>query len=323
MAGQSTAPAGLTSAEPESRAQANGPLIPLLGAPTASGKSAAAVELAARLPLEIVTADAMQVYRGMDVGTAKPGPDERRAVPHHLIDVVDPDEPFSVAQWVELAHDAIASILARGNIPLVVGGTGFYLAALQQGMPTAPPADPQVQEEIWAQLEEQGLDSLIEELAATSPVDAIRGERNPRRIVRAVEILRRTGKAPAELPFTTPRYPVSLAVLEPPLELLRPRIEQRCGQMFANGLVEEVRRLLARPAPPATALQAIGYKEVAEALRGEATLDEAQGAVEVATVRYAKRQLTCFRRQPAQLRLPLLAGEALPRLEAWLRELAG
>lgn len=293
----------------------------MLGAPTASGKSAAALELAGRYPLEIVTADAMQVYQGLDVGTAKPTEEERRRVPHHLLDLVRPDQEFSVAQWVRHAEEAIGSVLARGRVPLVVGGTGFYLRALAGGLPTAPQADPSEQGPIWAELEEHGIERLEEELRRTSPQDAERAQRNPRRLVRSLEVLRRTGRPPSAFPLTRPRYRFSLAVLEPSLEELRPRIEARLEQMFESGLVEEVVRLRESHPQVLTARQAIGYKEVERAVAGEISLDEARQALLDATVSYAKRQLTWFRRQPADLRLPMLAAEALPQLERWLEAL--
>ncbi|HEX7005412.1 MAG TPA: tRNA (adenosine(37)-N6)-dimethylallyltransferase MiaA [Trueperaceae bacterium] len=300
-----------------------GPIVPLLGAPTASGKSGLAIELARHLPLEVITADAMQVYVGMDIGTAKPGVEERSLVPHHLIDLVTPAQTFSVADWVREAEEAIAQTLARGRLPLVVGGTGFYLQALSRGLPTVPAADPELQEPIWRELAERGLDALVEELREASPIDAERSQRNPRRVVRALEVLRRTGRPPSEFPYDEPRFRTSLAVLEPPLEALRPRIVQRCRRMFELGLAAEVRSLLERFPAPLTAMQAIGYKEVARALSGEISLEEAEREVQLATVRYAKRQLTWFRRQAADLRSPLLAQDALPLLVGWLARLKG
>jgi tRNA dimethylallyltransferase len=295
------------------------PTVPLLGAPTASGKSAAALELAERFPLEIVTADAMQVYLGMDIGTGKPDAEERARVPHHLLDLVTPAEPFSVADWVEHAEQAIDEVLARGRVPLVVGGTGFYLRALARGLPTVPRADALVQEGLWRELAERGLTELEAELAEVSPADAERAQRNPRRVVRALEVVRRTGRSPSDFPPRPPRFTCSLAVLEPPLDALRPRIEARCEQMFAVGLVAEVERLLERYPTQLTAMQAIGYKEVVRALHGQISLDEARALVLEGTVRYARRQLTWFRRQEADLRLAQLAKDALVPLDGWLR----
>lgn len=292
--------------------------VPMLGAPTASGKSAVALELAQRFPLEIISADAMQVYLDMDIGTAKPSAAERARVPHHLIDLVSPAEPFSVAEWVTRAETAIAEIRGRGRLPFVVGGTGFYLRALAHGLPTVPPADAAVQEELWRELEEHGLERLERELADSSPEDAERSQRNPRRVVRALEIVRRTGRAPKDFPPRPPVFAFSLAVLEPTMSELRPRIESRCEQMFAAGLADEVERLLERYPSRSTAMQAIGYKETAAALAGRTTLEEARRAVYEATVRYARRQLTWFRRERAELRLPQLAPPAQPKLIEWL-----
>jgi tRNA dimethylallyltransferase len=232
----------------------------LLGAPTASGKSAVASRLAERLGLEIVSADAMQVYRGLDVGTAKPSPAERARVPHHLIDVVDPDRAFSVADWVPQAEDAILGAHARGRACLVVGGTGFYLQALTEGLPTTPPADPAAQAPLWARLEREGVDALADELAAVSAEDAARAQRNPRRLVRALEIVRRTGRPPSAFPRRAPRVAVDRAWLIPAMADLDPRIEARARRMLDGGLVDEAARL--EPAALATASQEIGRAHV-------------------------------------------------------------
>ncbi|MEX2536376.1 MAG: tRNA (adenosine(37)-N6)-dimethylallyltransferase MiaA [Trueperaceae bacterium] len=295
----------------------------MLGAPTASGKSAAALQLAERFPLELVNADAMQVYQGMDIGTAKATVEERARVPHHLIDLVTPEESFSVADWVVRAEGVITEVLRRGRLPLVVGGTGFYLRALSQGLPTVPPADPAVQVELWRELEEHGLDALEQELAASSPQDVLRSQRNPRRLVRALEILRRTGRSPRDFPTRQPVYRYSMAVLEPAMAVLRPRIEARCNSMFEAGLIDEVEQLLARYPQQLTAMQAIGYKEVVQALAGRVSMESAREEVLSATTRYARRQLTWFRRQQADIREALLASKALRPLGSWLEGLAG
>jgi tRNA dimethylallyltransferase len=297
------------------------PAIPILGAPTASGKSAAALALAERFPLEILSADAMQVYRGMDIGTAKPTPEERARVPHHLLDLVSPAEPFSVADWVRHAERAIEEVVGRGKLPLVVGGTGFYLRALARGLPTVPPADAEVQAVLWRELEERGLAELEAELAAVSEVDAARARRNPRRVVRALEVVRRTGHPPSDFPPRPTRFACTVAVLVPPLDDLRPRIAERCERMFEEGLVGEVEQLLERYPTRLTAMQAIGYKEVADALSAGAGPDSARNEVQAATVRYARRQLTWFRREQADLRLPVLADVAMPQLARWLASL--
>ncbi len=294
-------------------------LIPVLGGPTASGKSAVALDLAAELGLEIVTADAMQVYRGMDIGTAKPSPEDRRRVPHHALDLVTPAEAFSVADYVRAAETAIQEILDRGPLPLVVGGTGFYIRALAEGLPTAPPSDPEQQAPLWRQIEEQGLDPVLAELEKVSPGDAARAQRNPRRVVRALEVLRRTGRPPSAFPRTTPAFRYDKVALLPTMEVLRPRIERRTRAMFEAGLVDEVRALLERYPDALTATQAIGYKEVATHLAGRSSRQEAQLAVTIATLQYARRQRTWFRKEPEARRTPLPASEALAELRVWLQ----
>lgn len=293
----------------------------MLAGPTASGKSAAALRLADRFGLEIVSADSMQVYRGMDVGTAKPTAAERARVPHHLLDVVTPAQPFSVADYVGLAEAAIGEVLARGRLPLVTGGTGFYLRALRAGLPQLPPADPEAQAPLWRIAEQGGLAGLVEELAAASAIDAERAAGNPRRVVRSLEVLRRTGRAPSQFPNLPARYDYDLVVLDPPRERLRARIGSRTRRMFELGLVEEVARLLADYPEQPTALQAIGYKEVAAYLRGEVSLDQAVSDVELATQRYAKRQRTWFRREVDAGRVAAPGDEAADELAAWLARL--
>ncbi|MBS3966991.1 MAG: tRNA (adenosine(37)-N6)-dimethylallyltransferase MiaA [Truepera sp.] len=272
--------------------------ILVLAGPTASGKSELALALADLIPTEIISADAMLVYQGMDIGTAKPKALERQRVPHHLIDVVTPAEPFSVADYVRLAEAAIAEVQARGRLPLVVGGTGFYIRALTEGLPTVPPADGAVQAELWRVFEAEGLEPLLDELRRASPLDEARAQRNPRRIVRALEILRRTGRPPSSFPPRAPRFSYRKCVLLPSVATLQARITARTAQMFAAGLITEVYELLRRYPEQPTALQAIGYKEVVEFLRGRGTLEQVQERVTQATVQYAKRQRTWFRREP-------------------------
>lgn len=296
--------------------------IPVLAGPTASGKTAAAVELAQDFPLEVVSADAMMVYKGMDIGTAKPSPAERKGVPHHLIDVLAPDKAFSVADYVYLAETAIAEILERGKIPFVVGGTGFYIRALVQGLPTTPEVDDAVQAPFWKRFEKEGLESLHQDLLQQSPTDAQRAQRNPRRVIRALEILQRTGKAPSAFPMTEPAHSYQQAYLLPGLDVLEPRIEARTETMFEAGLVAEVEGLLAQYDSFATARQAIGYKEVMSYLAGEITLEESKAAITLATRQYAKRQRTWFRKTPNSLRLEALALEVMHELTNWLETCA-
>lgn len=295
------------------------PVLPMLAGPTASGKSAAAMRLAERYGLDIVSADSMQVYIGMDVGTAKPSAEERARVRHHLIDVVTPAEPFSVADYVRLAEAAIASVLAEGRSVLVTGGTGFYLRALRSGLPTVPPADPGAQAPLWEEVRSGGLNALVAELHAASPADALRAERNPRRVVRSLEVLRTTGKPPSAFPRLPPKYRYDLLVLDPPPEPLAERIEERARRMFDLGLVAEVRRLLAEYPEQPTALQAIGYKEVAAHLRGETSEADALAAVVLGSRQYAKRQRTWFRREQASVTVSDFGELSEKELDEWLR----
>ncbi len=298
------------------------PLVPVLGGPTASGKSNAALTLGERCDVEIVSADAMMVYRGMDIGTAKPSAAERARVPHHLIDVVEPDEPFSVAAYVEHAEQAIADVLSRGKLPFVVGGTGFYIRALSQGLPTVPEADAAVQAPLWERFEAEGLDPLQQQLETLSPADAQRAQRNPRKVIRALEVFERSGRLPSEFPFTEPTFRYDKRVMLPSADDLTPRIEARIEAMFEAGLVDEVRALLARYPHQPTALQAIGYKEVVAYLHGEVGLDDAKAQITLATVQYAKRQRTWFRKEPGAVALAKVGSAALPELSEWLRTLS-
>ena len=292
--------------------------IPVLAGPTASGKTALALELARYFPLEVVSADAMMVYMGMDIGTAKPTSKERSAVPHHVLDVVNPDEPFNVADYVRLAEGAIREVLERKKIPLVVGGTGFYIRALSDGLPTVPEADENMQAELYRRLEQEGLEKLLGELESFSPSDAKRTERNPRRVVRALEIIGRTGKAPSEFPMTTPMFSYDKVILAPSMDELRPRIEARTETMFSSGLVEEVIGLFRQYPNLPTAKQAIGYKEVVDYLAGQIKLEDAKAAVTLATTQYAKRQRTWFRKERGRV-YEQLADEVQSELIQWFK----
>lgn len=273
-----------------------------LAGPTASGKSAVALALAERLGGEIISVDSMQVYRGLDVGTAKPGSAERARVPHHLIDVVDPDQPFSAADFVRLARAAVVEIERRGHVPVFCGGTGLYFKAWLEGLGEAPAPDPALR----AVLEATPLPALLEELRAGDPETFARIDRaNPRRVIRAVEVLRLTGRpwsaqrAAWESPPAGSAGPagVVFGLRRGPADL-RARLEARVEAMFAAGLVEETRGLLERGlARNRTALQALGYRQVVEHLRGERGLAETLALVKRKTWQFARRQLTWFRHQ--------------------------
>jgi tRNA dimethylallyltransferase len=298
--------------------------------PTASGKTALACALAGPLSAEIVSADSQQCYRGLDAGTAKPGPQERALAPHHLLDVADPEEQLDAASFVRLADAALAGIAARGKNALVVGGTGLWIRALLRGLLDAPGRDPEFRARFRDELRERGLAALHARLADVDPeaAAAIRpGDRV--RIERALEVHAATGRPLSELQrahgFARPRYAARVVLLDPPAELLRERIARRTEALFAGSgeapLVRETRALLQRieriPAA-AKALKIIGYGETAAALRepgaeSAGALRRALEATASRTRRYAKRQRTWFRKDaPAldALHSPALASDA-------------
>ena len=274
----------------------------LLAGPTAVGKSAVALRLAERWGSEIISVDSMQVYRGLDLGTAKPTPAERRRVPHHLIDVLELTEPFDAARFATLARQAVQEIQARGRIPILCGGTGLYFRAFLEGLGDAPPGDAALRVE----LERTPMPDLLRELAERDPETFAKIDRqNPRRVLRALEVIRLTGR-----PFSAQRarwtQPSPLAPRPSPLFLglsraaddLRARIDARVEDMFRRGLVAETADLLRRGlAQNRTATQAIGYRQVIEHLRGERSLADTVTLVKQRTRQFAKRQMTWFRRQ--------------------------
>ena len=270
------------------------PLIGIVG-PTASGKTELALALAQRLPLEILVADSRQVYRGMDVGTAKPDADARAAVPHHLLDLVAPDEPFTVAQWVERARLLIPVVAARGKLPMVVGGTGLYVSALVDGHDYASqPWSPEIRSRLADELATDGLEPLAERLRRADPTTHVE-LRNPRRVLRALERLEGGGAAPVADPYDGR---VVMLAIERPRELLYRRIDRRTEWMFSDGgLLDEVRRLLdAGYAAELRPMTGHGYREAIAHLAGEWSLERAIEVTARHTRQYAKRQLSWFRR---------------------------
>jgi tRNA dimethylallyltransferase len=269
-----------------------------LAGPTATGKSALALELCERLGGEIISVDSMQVYQGLDIGTAKPSAADRRRIRHHLIDVVSLKESFDAAQFIRLAAAAARDIQARGRRPIFCGGSGFYLKAYLEGLGPAPPRDAKIRAELAA----TPLTQLLEELERRDPASfQAMDRRNPRRVIRALEVIRLTGQ-----PFSAQRAPwpranrpsAGLIGLMRPMSELVPRIHERVDDMFRRGLVAETESLLAQGlAENPTALQALGYRQVVEHLRGERGLAETMELVKIRTRQFAKRQLTWFRRQ--------------------------
>jgi tRNA dimethylallyltransferase len=277
--------------------------LPLaLVGPTASGKTEASLELARRLGAEVVVIDSMTVYRGMDVGTAKPPAGERGAIRHHLVDVADPMEPFSVAAFQRLAREALAEIRARGWPALLVGGSGLYFRAVVDDL-DLPGTDPGLRRDLDAEARALGPQRLHARLAEFDPAAATKIEpANARRTVRALEVAALTGRPFSSFAEAWDRYPagrVRVAGVTVPAEALRARIEDRVADMLTRGLVDEVRALLDRGAGPVvTASQAIGYVEVADHLAGRLTLDEARHRMVRRTRNLARRQMAWFRRDP-------------------------
>ncbi|NCB64128.1 MAG: tRNA (adenosine(37)-N6)-dimethylallyltransferase MiaA [Clostridia bacterium] len=278
------------------------PKVIVICGPTASGKTALAVETALAHNGEVVSADSMQLYRGMDVGTAKPTEKEKKGVPHHMLDVADPSEDFSVARYVDMASRCVDDVLARGKLPIIAGGTGLYIDSLLKGL-TFAPFTGGYRERLRERAGTEGIKALHEELRRVDPDRADRlHPADEKRILRALEVFYETGE-------TITRHDERTQALPPRYEALRiglnftdrdalwSRIDLRVDKMLSEGLENEVRALLDAGVPSAcTAMQAIGYKEFVSALRGERTVAEAAEEVKLRSRQYAKRQLTWFRR---------------------------
>lgn len=271
-----------------------------LTGPTASGKTDVGLELAESLNAEIVSLDSMAVYRGMDIGTAKPTLDQRQRVPHHLIDVVSPDQKYSLAEYVAAAHEAVAQIAARGRVALFVGGTPLYLKSLLRGIFTGPPADWAQRSQWQAVAQRDGAESLHARLAQVDPRSARRlHPRDTRRIIRALEVWEKTGRSISELQQqfenARPADQCRVFALDWPRDELVRRIDARVEAMFAAGWVDEVRTLLDRSPLGPTASQAVGYRDISEHLRGHRNLLDTMDLVKLRTRQFAKRQMTWFR----------------------------
>ena len=288
-----------------------------LAAATAVGKSEIALALASKLGGEIISVDSMQVYRGLDIGTAKPDTATQKSVPHHLIDVCDLTEAFDAAKFVQLANQAVAEIRSRNKVPIFCGGTGLYFKAFLDGLGEAPPSDAKLR----AELETLPLTQLLDELRARDP-DAYEkiDRQNPRRIIRALEVIRTTGKPLAKSQAnweggrqqTTGNAPI---LFVRSTSDLRHRIDSRVDLMFQRGLVDETRRLLEQGlAENRTAMQAIGYRQVAEHLHGERSLAETIELIKIRTRQFAKRQMTWFRRHAQCKKIELKPDETMEEI---------
>ncbi|MBV12254.1 tRNA (adenosine(37)-N6)-dimethylallyltransferase MiaA [Rubinisphaera sp.] len=274
-----------------------------LAGPTAVGKTETSLLLAERIDAEILSLDSMAIYRQMDIGTAKPTTAEQQRVPHHLIDIIDPDEVFSTAEYVRLATQVASEIVSRGRSPLFVGGTGLYLRSILRGVFEGPDADWEYRLQLEAE-EEDNPGCLHEKLKDCDPILAEKLHPNDlRRVIRALEVYHQTGIPLSAQQQQAARVPEETSGnvfwLHPERDWLYERINRRVDLMFEQGLVEEVRGLLERDPPPSrTALQGLGYKEMVEHLNGEMTLEEAREMIKVRTRQFAKRQHTWFRNLP-------------------------
>ena len=283
------------------------PKILVICGPTASGKTALAVELALRHHGEVVSADSMQIYRRMDIGTAKPTREEMRGVPHHMLDVADPEEDFSVARYVDMAAKCVDDILSRGKLPILAGGTGLYIDSLLSGRTFAPfQPDSPLRGQLEEQLRREGGAAMLARLAQVDPDSAARLHPNDeKRIVRALEVYQSTGKTITQHNLETqaipPRYDaLTLALAFERREDMWSRIDRRVDQMMDQGLVAEVQGLLDSGVPAkCTAMQAIGYKEMAAALLSGGDVRSAAEEIQLRSRQYAKRQLTWFKRNKA------------------------
>lgn len=305
------------------------PGICILLGPTAAGKSAVGIEAARRIGAEIVSIDSMQVYRGMDIGTAKPTPAERAGVPHHLIDIREPWESFSTAEYVKLADAAAAEIASRGRLPLFVGGTALYIKSLVYGIFDGPSADWGFRRRLRKEAADFGSEALHRRLGEIDPDSAKRIHPNDlRRIERALEIHEKTGRAPSELrqqwQSASPRYEASMAGLDLPRSLLHERINARVDHMVDEGWCDEVSSLVtSRKGLGREASQALGYAQLARVVAGEISLGEAVEDIKAKTRQFAKRQMTWFRgfgdavkwvKIAADATVPALAEEVIAAL---------
>ena len=271
--------------------------------PTASGKTALSIALAKAFDGEVVSADSMQIYRGMDIGTAKPTLEEREGIPHHMLDVAEPGEIYSVSRYVQEATACVEDILSRGKLPIVCGGTGLYIDGLIRGTDFQPAGtDNGIREELEKEWEEQGAEAMMARLAAVDPESAERLHlSDKRRILRALEVYLATGETitahNARTKAIPPRFEaVMIGLNTQPRDILYGRIDRRVDVMLEQGLLQEVQTLLEKGLLEGTAAQAIGYKELLAHFRGEMTLEAAADLIRQKSRNYAKRQLTWFRR---------------------------
>ncbi len=286
------------------------PKVIVIGGPTASGKTSASIELAKKINGEIISADSMQIYKEMNIGTAKPSIDEMDGIKHYLIDVVSPNENFNVTRYVALAKEAIEEILSKGKTPIIVGGTGLYISTLINGIEFSEvEEDPAYRKEMLEFAEKNGIDALHEKLKeideeAAKIIDA----NNVRRVIRALEICKVTGKTKTQVDLESKKevkYDYMLYIIDTPREELYDRINRRVDNMVSDGLLLEVENLIKKYDVSKTAMQGLGYKEVVMFFNKELSYDEMIEKIKLETRHYAKRQLTWFRREKNATWCPL------------------
>ncbi len=301
----------------------------LIAGPTAAGKSGLAEVLCERLGGEIVSADSVQVYRGFDIGSAKPSLESRRRIPHHLIDVRDPDAPLHAGDFARLADEAIVRIIARGRLPVVVGGTGLWIRALLHGLVPLPPPDRALRERLGAEADRVGLDAMHRRLRRVDPRAAARIHPRDRvRLLRALEVFEQTGEPLGELQRRhargAPRYAHRVLFVDQPRAVLDARIARRIDEFLARGWLEEVRGLLCRWGRTVRPMGSVGYRQMAEHLLEGVSFEQARERAITATRRYARRQRTWWRGEPAPWRAGtpecLSDSEVIEALRRWRRD---
>ena len=297
-----------------------------IAGPTASGKTALAVELAKLVNGEVVSCDSMQIYKRMNIGTAKPTSEEMQGIPHHMLDICEPNEDFSVSRYCEMAAPIVDDIIARGKTAIIAGGTGLYMDSLIKGNDFVDFPATGHRQRLESRLEAEGVQPLLAELWTIDPESADKSMANPRRIVRALEVYYETGETITTHNLRTqsipPRYdPLLFTLTDVERQDLYDRINRRVGIMLETGLLDEIRELLDSGIPAGcTAMQAIGYKEFVDAMAGKCTIKEAADLVRQSSRRYAKRQLTWFRRKPNATWLLRNKGETTAEIVAKARQ---
>lgn len=303
--------------------QSKKPHLILIVGPTAVGKTELAIQLADRLDGEIISADSRHFYRGMDIGTAKPTRKEQRRVPHHLIDIANPDEILSLAVFQQLAREAIADIHTRNKIPFLVGGTGQYIRAVTEGwIPPEVKADERLREELGKIQDEKGTDWLYAKLKSLDPAAAEKIDpRNVRRTIRALEVILTTGKKFSEQrgKSESPYHLISIGLTRPRPELYQ-RVDQRIDMMFASGFLEEVKRLLSRGySPSLPTMSAIGYRECVRVIQGELTEEQAKAEIRRATRIFVRRQANWFKASDPNIKWFRVEEGVATAIESYIR----